>query len=101
MKVRGRERVGFNFIGLAKSFFGNGTSGIDEEDKATQQEVAEIIKHQNSDFIKGLEKAVEYTESNKSQKKNSKIDIKKATPIKRLDKNSIENKQIEEEKERE
>ena len=84
MKVQGRERIAFNFIGLLKSFISNDSTTI--EDKATERAVKEMMGQQDNRYIKGLETATvsqERIRSNKKGQEINKIDVSKENQVER------------------
>ena len=98
MKVKGRERIGFNFLELAKQFISNGESNKDEEN--IEQEVKKIMEQQDNKFIEKLEKTAETTGKTNGGKINRTMEIK-ADKSKAVKRNLSQDRKIREDKERE
>lgn len=73
MKVKGRERIAFNFKDLLKSFFGNGEAYISEDE--IENEVNEIISQEDTEYISNLEKTAGINTGKKDRKRGKKLDV--------------------------
>ena len=98
MKVKGRERISFNFLELAKQFISNGESNKNDEN--IEQEVKKIMEQQDNKFIEKLEKTAVNTGKATGGKRNGSMEIK-AKKSKTVERNFSQERKLEEDRERE